>query len=203
MSKPKHAIRINSKGNFEMELENKLLDENYISTRLNEIREIRKGEVRYEIVRSNREYSNTLYVYFLTMVAPNQWWRQNKVRISDHISKTTDIRSGKQFIVKPDQILNKKRKALLMRTFENSINDAIYACNCNAFAKISKHLNKGGGKLEWGEVQTRSQLPITVGTIYPSQLLSKRRKIICRYTRVFTRASSGIGQTATSITLAI
>ena len=32
-----------------MELEEKLLDIDYLRTRLNEIREIKRGEVRYEI----------------------------------------------------------------------------------------------------------------------------------------------------------
>ena len=124
-----------------MELEEKLLDIDYLRTRLNEIREIKRGEVRYEIERSCNEYSKTIYVYFLTLVGQNQWWRQNKVRISDHVIKTRE--AGKNFCVKPTQILTKKRKALLMRTFANSINDAIFATTCCTFQKVERKLRKG------------------------------------------------------------
>lgn len=94
-----------------IETEAKLLDINYIETRLRDIKEIRNKEIFYNIEKSNRPDSKSIYVYFHYDIYTTH------MRISDHSIQTPVV----QFIVNPFNVLNKKKKELFMRTLLNSV----------------------------------------------------------------------------------
>lgn len=96
-----------------MELESKLLEEEYLRTRFNEIKEIKQGLIRVYFKKSDRENSISLYVSFW-----RDGWHGMDLRISDHsIVRDCQI----QFLIDPSQVLTKKKKERFMRTVMNCV----------------------------------------------------------------------------------
>lgn len=112
-----------------METELKLLDKNYIETRIGEFKEIRSKQVAYKIEDSNRENSASVYVRFYIVNKKGDgesYFGGTTVRISDHplsAERLNTNSSYKQFIVKPNMVLCKKRKAMFVKVLENAIKE--------------------------------------------------------------------------------
>ena len=58
-----------------METQSKFLSIPYLETRLKEIQEIKRGEMKYKIERSDRVNSNSLYITF-SMLNRNFRWQK-------------------------------------------------------------------------------------------------------------------------------
>lgn len=106
-----------------METESKLLNIEYIETKIKELEEIKLGHVAYKIEKSNRENSNSIYVRFyktnLVKGETHFYAFNESLRISDHYLANSP---SKQFIVEPDAILTKKKKETFVRTLKKEIN---------------------------------------------------------------------------------
>lgn len=99
-----------------IEYEAKLLDKEYLTTRIRDFKDIKNGLVLFAIKESNREDSLSVYIEFYVSGS-----KRAELRISDHYLKQAP---QTQFIVYPCKILAKKRKELFVRTIENVINKA-------------------------------------------------------------------------------
>ena len=104
-----------------METQAKLLSEQYITTRLGEIKEIKKGEITYTIHKSDRENSNSVYISFYKKGDKDKLYKESELRISDHPLKGVAPTETTQFIIDTTQVLNSKKKTLFMKTIERTI----------------------------------------------------------------------------------
>lgn len=110
-----------------METELKFLDENYIETRVREIKEVRTKQVAYKIEHSNNQDSSSIYIRFYIINKKGdeeKYFGGTTVRISDHVLSAERLNANssyKQFIVKPEMVLCKKRKAMFMKVLENAV----------------------------------------------------------------------------------
>lgn len=103
-----------------METQARLLNKEYLETRLRDFNAIRRKELVFEIHESDRVLSKTLYVEF---------WEKNgdkniklkTIRISDH---SIDNCPHIQFIIKPYDFLTKKKKQQFIKCVENTIKSA-------------------------------------------------------------------------------
>jgi len=92
-----------------MELEDKFLDENYLATRLRDFKEIRNKEITFYITKSDRAYSNSLYINFCVNNL-----KFATLRISDHIAKTPHT----SFVITQGKILSKKKREQFVKLVE-------------------------------------------------------------------------------------
>lgn len=105
-----------------MELQSKLLDKEYIKTRLQEIPEIKRKEVSVKFSNSDRPNSISLYIEFWVNGHNTEYGYKNKtIRVSDHRIDTPHT----QFIIDPNDELTKKKKSLFMRTLEKGVKMAL------------------------------------------------------------------------------
>ena len=100
-----------------METQAKLLNKDYLETRLRDLSVIRKKEFSFKIHESDRALSRTLYIEFWKKEGEN-YYKQQTIRISDHSQNDCP---HIQFIVKPYDFLAKKKKQQFLRTIENTI----------------------------------------------------------------------------------
>lgn len=98
-----------------VDYEEKFLSREYLETRLRDFKEIRQKQVTFEIVKSNRENSKSLYIEFYI-----DGIKGHTLRVSDHIVNTCHT----QFIAKPFTVLTKKKKAQFVALVESSIRKA-------------------------------------------------------------------------------
>lgn len=101
-----------------METQSKFLSIPYLETRLKEIQEIKRGEMRYEIENSDRADSKSLYIMFFLLNGNLHWQKYATLRISDH--KQGDC-VFPQFIVEPTDIMTKKKKKRFLSAVKQSI----------------------------------------------------------------------------------
>ena len=101
-----------------MDTQNKLLDKNYIVTRVQEIKEIRTKELGFEIYNSDRKQSKSIYVSFYSQNANGARFKGHTLRISDHLVRDCP---HSQFIVCPNEYLTKKVKEKFMRSLQTTI----------------------------------------------------------------------------------
>lgn len=105
-----------------MELQSKLLDKEYIKTRLQEIPEIKRKDVSFRFHDSDRPKSISLYIELWVYGYNTEYGYKNKtIRISDHKIDTPHT----QFIIDPNAELTKKKKSLFMRTLEKGVKMAL------------------------------------------------------------------------------
>ena len=96
-----------------MEFEEKFLDPEYLSTRVRDFKEIKRGDLEFKVVRScNYPESASLYIKFM-----RGNWIISELRVSDHSVKTEQT----QFIVARGSILTKKKKEQFVRLVEKCI----------------------------------------------------------------------------------
>lgn len=104
-----------------MDKQIKLLDEQYLTTRIRELKDVRKKEVTFKITKSDRECSKTLYICFYLTSSENKNFKGCTLRMSDHFIKNCP---HPQFIIEPNEDLTKKKKEHFMRTLENTVKKA-------------------------------------------------------------------------------
>lgn len=96
-----------------MDYEEKFLDPEYLSTRVRDFKEIKRGDLEFKVIRScNYPESASLYIKFM-----KGNWIITELRVSDHSIKTTQT----QFIVAIGGILTKKKKEQFVRLVEKCI----------------------------------------------------------------------------------
>lgn len=105
-----------------MKTEDKLIDINYLTTIMNDFKEVRRKEVIYEITPSDRPNSNSMYIAIFMHAPGNKIHRQFTLRISDHL---LDECPHKQFLIYPGKELTKKRRNLFIRTLQNVIDSSM------------------------------------------------------------------------------
>ena len=103
-----------------MELQSKLLDKEYITSRLQQIPEIKRKDVSFRFHDSDRPNSISLYIE-LWVDGQSKQFKNNTIRISDHKIDTPHT----QFIINPNDELTKKKKSLFMRTLEKGVKMAL------------------------------------------------------------------------------
>lgn len=99
-----------------METQAKLLDKNYLATRIKEFKEIKRGDIRFEIYDSDRAFSNSVYITFFTY-GGNKWYKQFTIRISDHYADSPH----EQFIINTQLSLTKHIKEKFMKLVDKVI----------------------------------------------------------------------------------
>lgn len=104
-----------------METQSKFLNKQYLETRLWEIREIKRKEIKFEIEESDRVFSKTLYVNFFCLGLDNRWFKNHTLRISDH--SFVDC-PHTQFIIEPNGYMTKKKKQQFIKSIELAIRKA-------------------------------------------------------------------------------
>lgn len=101
-----------------MDKQIKFLSKQYLETRISELKEVRRKEVKFYIKESDRAFSKTLYIEFFCSSGKDKWYKQKTIRISDHL--LTDC-PHIQFIIEPDNFLTKKKKQQFMKILENAV----------------------------------------------------------------------------------
>lgn len=101
-----------------METQIKFLNKQYLETRIKELKEVKNGQIRFEIKESDRAFSRTLYIEFYCYGDTNWWFKQKTLRISDHSVPNCP---HTQFVIEPNACLTKKKKQQFMKMLENTI----------------------------------------------------------------------------------
>lgn len=116
----------------------KLLNKDYLKTRIEEMPPVRRGEVSYTIEESDRMFSKTLYVSFWTPnpMEQGKWFKGKTLRLSDHLLEEC---VHDQLLVNPEKELTKKKKETLMRALDLTYRKSLLK-NVN---KAIKELSKG------------------------------------------------------------
>ena len=107
-----------------IEMEARLLDEDYVRVRLNDITEIKHKEIKVNIYHSDNIDSNSIYLDFYCKDTQEQNFKWNRcctLRISDHHLPTY---KSTQFIIDCGKVLTKKKKELFFRTLQNCVRKA-------------------------------------------------------------------------------
>lgn len=111
-----------------MDYEEKFLDPEYLSTRVLDFKEIKRGDLEFKVVRScNYPESASLYIKFM-----KGNWIITELRVSDHSINTPQT----QFIVERGAILGKKKKEQFVRLVEKVIGVARKKILAQALHKI-------------------------------------------------------------------
>lgn len=101
-----------------MDTQSKLLNKQYLETRIRELKEIRTKELEFTIEESDRVFSKSLYINFWCKGKGVEHFKISTLRVSDH---EQEICPFIQFIVYPNNTLTKKKKAELMRLLQETI----------------------------------------------------------------------------------
>lgn len=98
-----------------METQIKLLNKDYVESQVRQVKEVRDKQLRFEIDESDRTFSRSIYVNFYWCSVDNAWLKGCTLRISNHLLPN-NIHTT--FLVKPDNLLDKKTKQKFMRALE-------------------------------------------------------------------------------------
>lgn len=101
-----------------MDTQSKLLNKQYLETRIRELKEIRIKELEFTIEESDRVFSRSLYINFWCKGKGVEYFKISTLRVSDHEQKICPFT---QFIVYPNNTLTKKKKAELMRLLQETV----------------------------------------------------------------------------------
>lgn len=101
-----------------MDTQSKLLNKQYLETRIRELKEIKTKELEFTIEESDRAFSKSLYINFWCKGKGIEHFKISTLRVSDHEQEVCPFT---QFIVYPNNTLTKKKKAELMRLLEQTI----------------------------------------------------------------------------------
>lgn len=104
-----------------METQSRLLNKDYLETRLRDIGAIRRKELTFQIHESDRALSKTLYIEFWEKDGEKNI-KLKTIRVSDHLQEENCPHI--QFIVKPYDFLTKKKKQQFIKTVERAIRSA-------------------------------------------------------------------------------
>lgn len=123
-----------------MDRQTKLLNKQYLETRLRELKEIRRKEITFDIEESDRAFSKSLYINFYIEGKDGKVYKTSTLRISDHLSSKCP---HTQFIIEPNNYLEKKKKTQFMKAVELVVKKARIRFFCKEMEKITKYI---GGK---------------------------------------------------------
>ena len=101
-----------------MDTQSKLLNKQYLETKIRELKEIRTKELEFTIEESDRVFSKSLYINFWCKGKGIEHFKISTLRVSDHEQENCPFI---QFIVYPNNTLTKKKKAELMRLLQETI----------------------------------------------------------------------------------
>ena len=101
-----------------MDTQSKLLNRQYLETRIRELKEIRAKELEFTIEESDRVFSRSLYINFWCKGKKFEHFKISTLRVSDHEQADCPFA---QFIVYPNNALTKKKKAELMGLLQETI----------------------------------------------------------------------------------
>lgn len=111
-----------------MDKQSRLLEKDYLTIRLQELKEIRRKEIKFTFEHSNRPNSITIYVQFWTKGTEKDFWVKNHtLRISDHVCSTSP---HTQFIIEPNEDLTKKKKEQFRKVLLNCMKKTLYKEFC-------------------------------------------------------------------------
>ena len=116
-----------------MDKQSRLLDEDYLTIRIQELKPIRRKELQFRIENSNRIYSKTKYIIFYTN--DGHTYKAHTLRISDH-QQLHCVHS--EFLVKPEEDLTKKKKESFMKALELATKKALEKTMYKGLKEISK-----------------------------------------------------------------
>ena len=120
-----------------MEKQSKFFEKQYLETRLRELKEVKKKEIFFDIEESDRVFSNSLYINFYTTAVGGKKFKNHTLRISDHFQVDCP---HTQFIIEPNCVLIKKKKAQFIRAVETAIRKAQTKHFYKEMNKISKEI---------------------------------------------------------------
>lgn len=115
-----------------MDTQMKLFDEAYVESQVRQVKEVRQKKIDFEIYKSNRVFSRTIYVNFICNAVDGTLLKGCTLRISDHLLPNETHRT---FLVKPDNFLDKKTKEKFRKALELTASDTIKKT-------VRKNLNK-------------------------------------------------------------
>ncbi len=115
-----------------MDTQMKLFDEAYVESQVRQVKEVRQKKIDFEIYKSNRVFSRTIYVNFICNAVDGTLLKGCTLRISDHLLPNEIYRT---FLVKPDNFLDKKTKEKFRKALELTASDTIKKT-------VRKNLNK-------------------------------------------------------------
>lgn len=118
-----------------MDKEIKLLNKQYLETKLRDIYEIKRRVVLIEFEDTDRAFSKSLYINFICK--SDKDWKCHTLRISDHELKGCP---HTQFIIEPDEDLTKKTKKRFLKVVESCIKKALNRHFYKELEKISKEV---------------------------------------------------------------
>lgn len=101
-----------------MDTQSKLLNKQYLETRIRELKEIKTKELEFTIEESDRAFSRSLYINFWCKGKGIEHFKISTLRVSDHEQEDCPFT---QLIVYPNNTLTKKKKAELMRLLQETI----------------------------------------------------------------------------------
>lgn len=116
-----------------MDKQSRLLDIDYLTIRIQELKPIRRKELQFRIEKSNRIYSNTKYIVFYTNDGTK--YKAHTLRISDH-KQIPCIHS--EFLVQPNEDLTKKKKESFMKALELAAKKALEKTMYKGLKEISQ-----------------------------------------------------------------
>lgn len=120
-----------------MDYETKLFDTSYLKARVEELKEIRSKTLGYRIEKSDRANSKSTYIIFTAEIANGVVQDILRLRISDHpLNNYSKQHFDTTYIVNEHRVLDKKRKALFMRTLQNCATRAKCGTTRIALGKI-------------------------------------------------------------------
>ena len=120
-----------------MDRQTKLLNKQYLETRLRELKEIRRKEITFDIEESDRAFSKSLYINFYIEGENGKVYKVSTLRISDHLSSKCP---HTQFIIEPNNDLGKKKKTQFMKAVELVVKKARIRFFCKEMEKITKQI---------------------------------------------------------------
>lgn len=126
-----------------MDKQIKLLNKDYLSTRIRELKEIKRKELTFEIEESDRAFSKSLYVCFYTTDSSGKPFKTHTLRISDHSSPNC---IHTQFIIEPNEDLTKKKKAQFMKILESCVRKGQTRFFYKEMEKITKKVEEEQGE---------------------------------------------------------
>lgn len=115
-----------------MDTQMKLFDEAYVESQVRQVKEVRQKKIDFEIYKSDRVFSRTIYVNFICNAVDGTLLKGCTLRISDHLLPNEIHRT---FLVKPDNFLDKKTKEKFRKALELTASDTIKKT-------VRKNLNK-------------------------------------------------------------
>ena len=100
----------------------KFLDINYVKTRVNELPEVQRGDVKVDVYKSANPKSKSIYVIVYCIGRKSEWYKCYTLRISDHEFGECNF---KQFIINPDKKMTKRHREQFTSLLKRAVKYAI------------------------------------------------------------------------------